>query len=274
MTKRLTIALAAAAMLQAAAPAHATIGSVISSFPIGRYYGIHREANYVYISEREYDYNYLRTYTLNGTYLGRVQLINGNTTPLRSGSRTHLGSGYVAFGDTNDRAIKVFRLSGGVPVIRLNLPTTPQNTFWNGEYYYVNTWVDKGLFRQFTRTGIYAGTWTCAGWPATMIECRGAEYAQRGNKGEGPYFVASVGSSARPMCMTTFPGGSLVRTWYGPGGAVNNLAYGDSSNPGVYGAAIWAIQYSPDYVLEFDIDARNASTVVPASLGKVKAIYR
>jgi hypothetical protein len=74
--------------------------------------------------------------------------------------------------------------------------------------------------------------------------------------------------------MTTFPGGSLVKTWIERSGVVRHLAYGDSSNPGVYGAAIWAIRHDPDSVIEIDIDARGASAVMPASLGKVKAIYR
>ncbi len=274
MTKRVTIAcVVAIAVLQAAAPARATIGSIISSFPIGRYHGIYREGNYVYISENVNNYNYLRIYTLTGTYLRRVRLINGNVYSLRSGSRTHLGAGYVALGDTNDRAIKVFRLSGGNPVTSYPV-ITPQNIFWDGDYYYVNRWGDKGGFRRYTRTGANAGTWNCVGWPATMLECHGAEYARRGNYGEGPYFVASPGQGSKPCCITTFPAGSLVSTWTVTNGQVWHLAYGDSSKPSTYGAAIWGIQYSPYYIIEFDIDARGASAVMPASLGKVKAIYR
>ena len=274
MGKRLTITwLVAVAMVLAAVPARATIGSIISSFPVGRYYGIYREGNYVYTSENWNNNNYLRTYTLTGTYLRRVQLVNGNTMPLQSGSRAHLGAGYITLGDTNDRALKIFRLSGGSPVTSFRV-SAPQNLFWDGDYYYVNAWGDKGAFRRYTRYGTYAGTWTCAGWPATMFECHGAEYARRGNRSEGPYFVASPGQGSRPCCMTTFPGGSLVSTWTVPSAQVRHLAYGDSSNPTTYGAAIWAIQYNPYYVLEFDIDARGASTLLPASLGKVKALYR
>lgn len=108
-----------------------------------------------------------------------------------------------------------------------------------------------------------------------MNYCGGAAYAQRGNYGAGPYFVASAGYALRPSCITTFPGGSLVSTWHAPyPGNVAWVFYADSSIPATYGAAIWSIMLNPRYVVEFDIHARGASSVMPASIGKVKAIYR
>jgi hypothetical protein len=74
--------------------------------------------------------------------------------------------------------------------------------------------------------------------------------------------------------MTTFPGGSLVATWTFGGQYLMHISYGDSSNPGVYGAAIWGVATSPYDVWEVDIDARGASSVMPASIGQVKALYR
>ena len=275
MTKRVTVTwvLAISLGFLAAAPARAEIGSVISSFPAGRYYGIYRQGNYVYLSQNENNNNYLRTYTLTGAYLRRVRLLGAAPYPLYSGSRTHLGAGYVALCDNDAGYLKIFSIAaGGSPVASFRAGT-PYNCFWNGEYYYVNGRSDRGFFRRFTRNGGPAGNWTCSGW-SPYPYCGGAEYARRGNNGEGPYFVASPDSSVRPLGMTTFPGGSLVKTWIEPSGQVTHLAYGDSSNPGVYGAAIWAILYNPYRVIEIDIDARGASAVMPASLGKVKAIYR
>jgi hypothetical protein len=172
-------------------------------------------------------------------------------------------------------AKNILHNGGGAPVASFAVSNAPQNNFWDGEYYYVNSITEKGRFARYTRNGVRTGTWTCAGWPENMRRCGGAAYAQSGNHGEGPYFVASAGSAGRPCCITTFPAGSLVSTWHAPfSGSVWHLAYGDSSNPTTYGAAIWAINLSPDLVLEFDIDARGASGLLPASLGKVKAIYR
>ncbi len=275
MTKRVTIAcVVAIAMLQAAAPAWATIGSVISSFGLDRYstYGIYREGNYIYIPYYRYSPNYLETYTLSGSQTGRIELLSFN--PLKSGSANHLGAGYVAFCSPYDGYLKIFSITqGGYPVASFSTMTDARNNFWDGDYYYVNRWTEKGVFRRYTRTGANAGTWTCAGWPAAMNYCSGAEYAARGNYGAGPYFVASSGETG-PCCITTFPGGSLVSTWKVPRGGVRHLAYGGSSLPATYGAAIWAILYDPYYVLEFDIHARGASAVLPASVGKIKAIYR
>jgi hypothetical protein len=280
MTKRvITTWVAILLGFLAAAPAHAEIGSVISSFDISYTgYGILAQGNYVYLSDQVLTYgNYILTYTHSGTLLRSSLIDPGNQYPLYSGSRTHLGTGYMALLDyyNTNSYLKIFSISGGgSPVASFRISTSyPWNCFWDGEYYYVSAYADRNIFRRFSRSGVYSGTWTCAGWPASMTYCRGAEYAKRGNYGSGPYFVAGAGSPSRPYCMTTFPGGSLVRTWTLPGTYLTNMSYGDSSNPGVYGAAIWATTNSYK-VWEIDIDARGASSVVPASIGKLKAIYR
>jgi hypothetical protein len=272
-----TLVLVAAAL---AAPASGTIGSVISSFdiPASWYgYGIYAEYLYVYLSGYLTYGNYILTYTHSGTLLRSRSIDPGNRDRLYSGSRTHLGPGYMALLDyyNTNSYLKIFSISnGGSPVSSFRVSVSfPWNCFWDGEYYYVNAYGERSIFRRYSRYGVSSGTWTCAGWPAAMAECRGAEYAQRGNNGSGPYFVAGGGTSRR-YCMTTFPGGSLVATWTLPSPYITHVSYGDSSNPTVYGAAIWATTWDPYDVWEIDIDARNASAVLPASIGKVKAIYR
>jgi hypothetical protein len=270
-----TLVLVAAAL---AAPAHGTIGSVISSFilhepPADK--GIYLEGGNVYLSLNVNNYNYLCRFTTRGSIIATFRLTGSDPYPLGGGSRTHLGMGYVGFCDSNNNAFKIFRLTGGAAVTSFATINTPRNNFWDGQYYYVNRRTDRGTFRRYTPGGSPAGTWTCTGWPATMRYCGGAVYTQRGNYGPGPYFVASANEALRPSCITTFPAGSLVSTWAAPyPGNVASVFYADSSNPGTYGAAIWAIMENPRYVVEFDIDARNAASVLPASLGKVKAIYR
>jgi hypothetical protein len=279
MTKRvITTWVAISLGFLAAAPAWGTIGSVISSFniPSGSYgYGIYAEYSYLYLSGR-LNSNYIYTYTHSGTLIRSRSIDPGNQYGLISGSRTHLGPGYVALLDPPARRLKIFSIAaGGAPVASFTItPMSAWNCFWDGDYYYVNQPDDKGRFLRYSRTGVYEGTWTCAGWPANMTYCFGAEYAKRGNYGSGPYFVAGAGSPSRPYCMTTVPGGSLVATWSLPSPYLLHLSYGDSSNPGVYGAAIWATITSPYGVREIDIDARGASAVLPTSIGKVKAIYR
>jgi hypothetical protein len=280
MTKRLTIALVAISLgFLAAAPAHATIGSIISSFDIpgpNYGYGILAHPSYIYLSGYVTYGNYILTYTRSGSLLRSRSIDPGNQYGLISGSRTHLGPGYVALIDSPARYLKIFSIAnGGAAVASFRIGIVgPWNCFWDGNYYYINEAAGRGRFLRYSRSGGYEGTWTCAGWPASMTYCRGAEYARRGNYGSGPYFVAGAGSPSRPYCMTTFPGGSLVATWSLPSPYLLHLSYGDSSNPGVYGAAIWATTSSPYDVREIDIDARGASAVMPASIGKVKAIYR
>jgi len=281
MTKRvITTWVAISLGFLAAAPAHGTIGSIISSFSIDSFsqYGIYREGGYVYLSRNYNNYNYLRKLTTSGSSVASFQLLGGDPYPLIGGSRTHLGAGYIGLYDWDpgiDDYFRIFSTSiGGAPVASFRVAGDLFNFFWDGEYYYFNRPGDRNLFVRYSRTGVSAGSWTCAGWPASMTYCYGAEYARRGNYGEGPYFVAGSSSAYTPYCMTTFPGGSLVATWMLPSPYLTRLSYGDSSNPGLYGASIWALTVSPYSVREIDIDARNASTVVPASLGKVKAIYR
>jgi hypothetical protein len=272
-----TLVIVAAAL---AAPAQGTIGSVISSFIIpsaGYGYGILAQGDRVYLSARLTYGDYIVTYTHSGTLLRSTSIDPTNQYALYSGSRTHLGNGYIGLIDQNVDYLKIFSITnGGAPVASFHIDRT-RNVFWNGEHYYINGWSDKGAFSRYTSSGGRAGTWTCAGWPASMQLCGGTAYAHYGNYAAGPYFVASTDyGHSDPCCITTFPGGSLVKTWLVPlsSGHVAHLSYGDSSNPGTYGAAVWALLHSPYYVVEFDIDARGASSVIPASVGKIRAIYR
>jgi hypothetical protein len=269
-----TLLLVAAAL---AAPAHATIGSFISSFDIpASYYGmgILAQGDYVYLHGRPTLY-YIYTYTHSGSLIRSRSIDPGSTGFLSGGSRTHLGPGYMAILDPNTGSFKIFSISNaGTPVASFSVTNGARNVFWDGNYYYVNQYDDRGRFLRYTANGNSAGYWNCAGWPSSMTYCYGATYAQYGNNAKGPYFVASAGATTRPYCMTTFPGGALVATWTLPNQYLSHLSYGDSSNPSLYGAAIWGVASSPYDVWEIDIDARNASAVLPASVGKIRAIYR
>jgi hypothetical protein len=220
--------------------------------------------------------DYLYRFTTGGTRVGSYAL--SETSKPRGADRAHLGRGYLSLVDADKNRLYVFRTTGGSPVTSFAVAASPsaQNCFWDGTYYYVNGPSNLRRFNRYTTAGARAGNWTCAGWPEAMTTIGGAAFAHRGNNGEGPYFVACSWTVDQPMCMTTFPGGSLVRTWATPRNNGNGLVYGDSSKPGVYGAAIWGSWYTAGglYAMEFDIEARGASVVVPTSLGKVKSLYR
>lgn len=275
-----------AAVSGGAAPRLATspavaIGSVITSFRMSTIaepfaLGIYRDPAYVYGVMYTAGTDYLYRFNTGGARVGSFAL-SGTSRP-RDADRAHLGSGYLSVVDADNKRLYVFRTTGGSAVTSFTVAGAPSplNCFWDGVYYYVNGSSDAGRFHRYTAAGAAAGAWTCAGWPAAMTTAGGAAFAHRGNNSKGPYLVACSWTANQPMCMTTFPAGSLVRTWAVPPNNGNGLVYGDSSNPGVYGAAVWGNWYTAAgmYAMEFDIEARGGSTVVPTSLGKVKSLYR
>jgi len=263
-------------------PQSDAIGSIIRSFRMTGLVtpyalGIYRDSSYVYgIGYTGSSTAYLLRFTATGSSAGSVA-ITGVGQP-RDADKAHLGNGYLSFVDATTLRCYVFRTSGGAAVSSFPCSGSPYplNVFWDGTYYLTNGSSDRGLFYRFTTSGSSAGTWRCAGWPSSITYNGGAAYAQRGNNSTGPYFVGASWSNGEPMCMTTYPAGSLVRTWSTPSFNCNGLCYGDSSSPSTYGASIWADWYTGSalYAYEFDIDARGGSSVMPTSLGKVKSLYR
>ena len=263
------------------APAADGFGAVISSFRmtgVAKPYalGIYRDASYVYGLIHGSSQNYLYRFTAAGTRVSSY-VLNGTSTP-RDACRAHVGAGYLAFVDATKRHLLVFPVTGGSAVTSFPVAgaSFPLNCFWDGTYYYVNGPSDLGKFNRYEETGAAAGTWSCAGWPDGMTYCGGAAYADYGNNAPGPYFVATSWLGGEPMCMTTFPGGSLVRTWTPPLENANGLAYGKSSRPATYGDAVWAAWFTGSslYAFEFDVAARTKPAVEPASIGRIKSLYR
>jgi hypothetical protein len=263
-----------------ASPPYDGIGSIISSFKLSAFaepyaLGVYRGPSYVYGVMYFSGADYLYRFSTGGSLLASFAL-DGTSQP-RGADVAHLGSGYLSLVDAGTNRLYVFRTTGGAPITSFPVAASPnaQNCFWDGTYYHVNGSANLGRFNRYTPAGAAAGKWTCAAWPAAMTTIGGAAYAHRGNGGDGPYFVACSWSPSQPSCMTTYPGGSLVRTWATPMCNGNGMAYGDSSKPGVYGAAVWSSWYTGTdlYAMEFDVGARNAAAFVPVSLGQLKALY-
>jgi hypothetical protein len=72
--------------------------------------------------------------------------------------------------------------------------------------------------------------------------------------------------------------GSLVGSWPIPFSGFHLAGVCGDAYPSSYGASLWEITQNDGnnsyWVYQTDIDARGATNVLPASLGKVKAIYR
>jgi hypothetical protein len=262
-------------------PAADGTGSVISSFRmtgVAKPYalGIYRDASYVHGVIYGGDKNYLYRFTPAGARVSSY-VLNGTSTP-RDADDAHLGAGYLALVDARKRYLFVFSTAGGAAITSFPVAGSPfpLNCFWDGAYYHANGPSDRGEFNRYAATGASAGTWSCAGWPDGMTYCGGAAYAARGNNAAGPYVVACSWLAREPMCMTTFPTGSLVQSWTPPAENGNGLVYGKSSQPGAYGNAVWAAWFTGASLdaFEFDIGARGGPAVAPASLGRIKSLYR
>jgi hypothetical protein len=276
------IAFWAFACLVAAAGARAEVGSVISSFPWNATPspgGIYRDASYVYAVIRDAaGSEYLRRYTTAGSLAGSVTL--AMTYP-REGDHSHLGASYFCvIDDDTDRLYMVNTASGSSAS---SFPVTapgslsPREVAWDGAYYYVGGGVqDPGHYNLYTAAGSLARSWRPAGWPSSLTVPNALAYASFAANSEGHYLIASSALYSQPNIIIDIVSGSLVASWLAP---TYNGAYGAvcgaSSRPGTYRGAYW-VNWNAErlwHAYEFDIGA-PVTSVLPASVGKIKAIYR
>jgi hypothetical protein len=281
--KKIIVALLLAAL---AGQASATLGSIISSFYIGKsnpesipsyYTCIYRDPTYVY-----------------GFFIYGGQIVITVRTPTGSrvsahpfyyepypypGSMTgsHLGESYFAFSDYECERIyttdKYGEIAGSFPAEGPG-GRDPFDIMWDGRYYHVHN--AEGKYNLYTTAGALAGQWTVAGWPAGM-RGGGSTFSKSFNNAGGRYlFVVGPGRSDYAFNMND---GSLLASWSLP--PYPYTCYGQNfgdAYPASYGGALWYHAFSnptdEHWAYQIDVDARNATNVVPASIGKIKAIYR
>ena len=123
--------------------------------------------------------------------------------------------------------------------------------------------------------GAAAGTWTATGWPGTMTSCGGAGFAKAAMSQTGRYLVCDSFGAGQPGCIIDMSTGSLVRTF--PTWSSNGQ--GLTVGPGVptsYGETAWICWYnfSGVYKMALQVDLEAVTAVAPASIGKIKAVYR
>lgn len=285
--RRIIIVVCAAAW---AASAYAGIGSVISTFYMGYstyrvwWYGIYRDPSLVYCLYNQYNITFVPRWTPSGS------LVNWDKHPIYpapeikygEADHCHLGPGYFAFiGDMTLWCIDLnYRLTpvASFPVRSPREPWEAYNLMWDGQYYYVNCWSDYGVFNRYTPAGALVGTWAAAGWPSG-VSAGGVAFSRTFNNASGQYLLAVSGGDR--IYAFNMAGGALLGSWRippatrGHRGAVCGDAY-----PSSYGAALW-VHYNfgtgdrpTSWAYQIDINARGAASVLPASLGKVKALYR
>ncbi len=278
--KRIIVALLLAAL---AGQASATLGSIISSFQIAKEtYRLHvdsvyRDPNYVYHLWYFGPMGYLNVRTPAGSFVRTIQLSYYEYS--YESDRCHLGHPYFTsldmLGWVNFINIETGYINFNWSFSVRNGGSWPTNILWDGHYYYVNGGKDYGAFRRFTPTGSLAGTWVAAGWPAGMMS-QGIAFAHNVNAASGRYLVAAPRPSFN-YCVIDMDTGSLVATWPKTFPSYFGAVYGDGSSPS-FGATLWECSYFEStevtWIYQTDLNARGATNVLPASIGKIKAIYR
>jgi hypothetical protein len=285
--KERALVLGAAALLTAGI-VHAEIGSVISTFRMSGYTeprgnGIYRDGSYVYgVMHTHPGIDYLYRFTVGGSLLGSVSMTR--TIRPHGADRCHLGAAYLCIidpGAASGYASDLFFVNKTTGSVVMSFAVFsgwfPRSVTWDGTYYYAAGVDNEGVFTKYTPAGSNVGSWKPSGWPSAMTSTGALGYAAFANGLPGSYLVASARYANQPSCIIDMADGSLVATFTEPFIARAGGVVGDSSRPGTYGAAYWICKNATGgdmYAVEIDIDGRNETSILPASLGKVKAIYR
>jgi hypothetical protein len=277
------IALSIAAGLGWTAGALADAGSIISSFRLSGYAepyasGLYPGNNYlsaIFVSSGQ---DYLYRYQYNGTYV-RSYNLNGTGTP-RGGDTAHLGNAYFSLVDSDNSRLYVFRARGGNPITSFSVSPpsggTLQDVMWTGTYYEVTDHWSTGRFNRYTSAGSFVGSVNYSGWPGAITTTGAVAFSDVADGRSGTYLVASARTNNQPSCIIDIGAGSLISTFSMPPYFASGACCGRSSKPATYGNCYWAAWITSDSIwcYEVDIDGLVGSAVMPASVGKIRAIYR
>jgi hypothetical protein len=278
------IRLAAASCLLAGA-AWAGFGSVISSFRVaepggafGRAAGIYRDGSYVYCIAMKGDTEYLCRYTPQGSLVSTIKMANVFYV-VGDAEACHLGSGYFAVGDRQRWRVNFINKFNGAVVKTLEISgpggADAGIVVYNGWRYYIGSRGSMGEYRVYTPAGSFVRNWWASGWPATMDGTGGATFADCALGRDGKYLVASKAWGTGASCIINMNDGSLVRMWSDAPLRITGAAYGKSSRPAIYGYEYWVIHEELNVYTAREVDlAAGHPAVVPASIGRIKAVYR
>jgi hypothetical protein len=258
----------AAAALAVAAAAQADVGSVISSFRMTGVgataaKGIYRGDTFVYAVVDAAGDNYLRIYTTAGSLVGSVVLAGADSP--RDADHSLLGSGYVDVFDYGKKMLLTYALDGSL----VNSKAVPSDTtafayIPGTQRYFLAR--DQMIFRYTLNDDVLLNKFYVGG------DLRGLAASGRYDGKAGQYLVA--GRAGTGGYSYVYSGaGSLIDSFVVPGtgtyGSVAALGAFDSTN------TYWCVQTVGLYRWAYQVDIGAASpAVVPASVGRLKALYR
>ena len=247
-----------AVMLAAAAPASGGVGDVIGSFRMDGALNIYRDDNYVYCVAGT---NTLRRYTVNGSLVGTVAL--PGLTNAGDADHSPLGTAYFGVLERSNRIFEYRTATGSFVRSRpVGASTVGYAHFPGSPYYYTHT---GARIIRYTLAGSVVNSFDVS-YSATAIAA-----TRRFDDVGGELVLVANRSTGRTMVYTG--GGSVVRSFDAPGPAVGCVC--GPGTPYTPKTTYWCSVASGASRTAYEIDLGNKNVaVVPASLGRVKALFR
>jgi hypothetical protein len=271
MFTRKGVPVIAGVLALAAAAAWAGPGSVISSFR--RYVGenptaVYRDADYVHVVNAYHFWPYTMIFTPTGSYVGGSWFPGLQFIP-EDADHSFLGSSYITL--AVEIGIMTFPKGGGGSLRwdHRDLEETLGYAHRPGSpYYFVGVMPESEEYTVyvFNTGGSLVSTFTPAYWGGLAASDRFA-----GVRGE--YLITDYGLP----CGVYDPGGSLVATFRHETGCGVRGGTAGPGYPASWGTTLWIVEASGSRertVFQIDLGNGTPSTITPASLGKVKALFR
>jgi hypothetical protein len=236
------------------------VGSVISSFAWSEARNIYRDGNYVYSVA---GVNTLRRYTVGGSLLGTVAL--SRLTAPGDADHAPAGPGYLGVVESAN-SIFEYRIANGsfVRSVPTGSTTLGYAYFPAGAYVYVHRGTYSNVVYRCRTTGSIVSSFTVSSSAGPIAA------TNRFNDRAGDYVI--VGSRIALSASVYTGAGSFVRSIVMPA-----ATYGCVCGPGApssRGTTYWCNLRMGTNFYAYQIDLGNATAVAPASLGKVKALFR
>jgi hypothetical protein len=263
------------------------LGSVISSFQMTAVVapyalGIVRDNTYVYgVLYNAANSGYLRSYTPAGSVVGSVAV--SGTGTVRDGDTCDLGASYcsliwVGSGAAGIVTKNVLATGSQVNSFAVSAPSTQAMDIayltTNG-YYAIGCGYSGTSVSMYTTAGASAGTWSTANSGFTY--CGGLAWSATVNNATGSYVMFSSWTAGQGHTVLSYPSGAVVGSanWGIVGGGNCNGSCCGLGAPTTYGTTFWANMYNGSTLNAYQYDLGNtAGAITPASLGKVKSLYR
>jgi hypothetical protein len=244
------------ATLAAAAAAHAALGDIISSFPLTEPVMAHGVAwNGQYLAVTNYHASSDRMwfhYTTSGSLVGSFDPPRGPYSPVQFGAEF---DGTYYWGSDLFQQKYVYRFTTQGSTISSFPAQDPSGIAWDGSYLWIMS-LYGGTVRQYTTDGSVLKSFNVAPINAGYDMCWDGTYLWCANRptSSGPYYIFSFTTD-----------GSVVASFASPGTFTTGC--------GCDGRYLWlSDNVAPKRV--YQVDAELTHDVAPASVGKIKALYR